>query len=83
MLWNIVGGIAGSLTYFVLHIGKSLIESLLLGNAFIVALIDCSTKMITSGINAVVAVVISVLLVQVLHPVLIRAGVFEKLGKIY
>lgn len=82
MLCNIIGGVAGSLTYFVLHIGKSLIESLLLGNAFIVALIDCSTKMITSGINAVIAVVISVLLVQVLSPVMARSGIFDKLGRV-
>lgn len=81
LLWNIVGGVAGSLTYFVLHIGKSLIQSLLLGNTFIVALIDCSTKMVTSGVNVVIAVVISVLLVQVLRPALEKTGIFEKLGK--
>lgn len=80
MKWNIVGGICGALSYIVLHIGKSIITLVLAGSGFLPAVIACSTKLITSSINAVIAVVVSVLIAPVLHKALARIGVYEKLG---
>ena len=43
------------------------------------ALIANTTKMITSGINAAIAVVAAVLITPALRPLLERAGVYRKL----
>ena len=70
VLWkNILGGICGALSYFILHIGKSIIVLMLAGSAFWPAVAANGVKMLTSGINAVIAVTCSV----ILAPLLIRA----------
>ncbi len=78
---NIWGAILGALSYFILHIGKSTIVLMLAGSALTPALVANSTKMVTSGINAVIAVVCSVLLVGPINKALRSAGVLDKLGK--
>jgi uncharacterized membrane protein len=79
-LWNVIGGIAGAATYFVLHIGKSIIELVLAGSDFGAALVACSTKMVTSGINIVTGVVIAALLAPVLKMAVVRTGVYQKMA---
>jgi len=79
LLFNIIGAASGALSYFVLHIGKSIIQLVLAGSDFSAAVVACSTKMITSGINAVVAVAASVALVIPLRLALKKAGVFNKI----
>ncbi len=80
LAFNIIGAAAGALTYFVLHISKSIIVLMLSGSSFGAALAACSTKMITSGINVVTAVVASVILVIPLRIALTKAGVFKKIN---
>lgn len=70
---NIIGAVSGALTYMLLHIGKSFITLILEGSAADAAFVACGTKIITSGINAVFAVVISVLLAPICKKALIRA----------
>lgn len=52
--------IAGSATYMVLYLGKSFIEGMLLGSALVPVLLSVGTKAVTSSVNAVIAVVVSV-----------------------
>ena len=66
---NIIGAVCGALSYIVLSIGKSYITLRLSGSDAAAAAVSCSTKLITSGINAAFAVVVSVLLA----PVFIKA----------
>lgn len=70
---NIVAAICGAGTYLVLHLGKSFITLLLEGSEVHAALVACGTKFITSGINAVFAVVVSVILAPVCKKALDRA----------
>lgn len=70
---NIIGAVSGALTYLVLHLGKSFITLILEGSDASAALVACGTKFITSGINAVFAVVISVLLAPICKKALDRA----------
>ena len=57
---NILAATAGSVTYMVLYLGKSFVEGLLLGSALMPVLLSVGTKAVTSGINGVIAVVVSV-----------------------
>ncbi len=77
--WNWIGALSGAVTYLVLHIGKSLITLLLAGSGFAAALSACGIKLITSGFNALVAVILSVLLAPVFRSALVRAGFENKL----
>lgn len=52
----------GAFTYFVLYITKSITTTVLAGSAFTPAVIANSTKMITSGFNAIVAVTFATIL---------------------
>ncbi len=76
---NIIAGIVGSLSYIVLHISKSIIVLMLAGSGFIPALIACVPKILTSLINAGIAVTIACLLAPVLRTALKRAGFYNKL----
>ena len=66
---NIIGAVCGALSYIVLSIGKSYITLRISGSDPAAAAVSCSTKLITSGINAAFAVAVSVLLA----PVFIKA----------
>ncbi|MBQ3049207.1 MAG: ECF transporter S component [Oscillospiraceae bacterium] len=79
LTFNIIGALGCALSYFVLHISKSVIELLIAGSDFTAALVACSTKMITSGINVVTATVLSVIIVIHLRLALEKAGVYKKL----
>ena len=76
-----MGAICGAGAYWLLYIGKSITVLCLGGSAFSAAFIATAPKMLTGGINAVFAVVVSNLLVGLLRPKLEAAGVFEALKK--
>ena len=65
MKQNIIGAVCGAVSYLVLHLGKSFITLLLEGSTAEAALVACGTKFVTSGINAVFAIVVSVLLAPI------------------
>ena len=70
---NILGAVCGAVTYLILHLGKSFITLILEGSDASAALVACSTKFVTSGINAVFAIVVSVLLAPICKKALNRA----------
>ncbi len=70
---NIIGAVCGACTYLVLHLGKSFITLLLEGSDASAALVACGTKFITSGVNAIFAIVVSVLLAPICKKALDRA----------
>ena len=74
------GTIAGSATYMVLYLGKSFIEGLLLGSALGPVLLSVATKAVTSGVNAVIAVIVSVPLCAAIRLALKKSHLLEKLG---
>ena len=76
--WNIAGAVLGAASYLVLYFGKSVIVLMMAGSNFTAALIACSTKFITSGINAVIAIVISVPLALICRKALEKAGLGKK-----
>ena len=59
---NLCATLTGALTYWVLYIGESVIKLMIEGSAFVPAVTAVAPKMITSGINQVVAVVGAMLL---------------------
>lgn len=70
----------GQNIYMVLYLGKSFIEGLLLGNALVPVLAAVGTKAVTSGVNAVIAVVVSVPLYAAVRMALKKSRLLEKLG---
>lgn len=70
---NIISAVCGAGTYLFLHLGTSFVTLLLEGSAASAALAACGTKFVTSGINAVFAVVVSVILAPVCKKALNRA----------
>lgn len=79
--FNIVGAALGAVLYWVLNIGKSVITLMLAGSAFYPALLANATKMVTSGVNAVIAVAISVAIAAPFANALERAGLASKFRK--
>ena len=77
---NILAAIAGSATYMVLYLGKSFIEGMLLGSALGPVLLSVATKAVTSGVNAVIAVIVSVPLCAAIRLALKKSHLLEKLG---
>ena len=78
--WNLVGSVFGSVTYMILYLGKSFIQSMMLGNALEAALIALGTKAVTSATNAVIAVAVSVPLYAAIRLALKKSGMIEKLS---
>ncbi len=65
-----IAAIAGSVTYIVLYLAKAYITNILVGSAPQAALIALATKLATSSVNAVLAVLISVPLAAVIQKAL-------------
>ena len=78
---NWVAAICGAVGYWLLYIGKSIVVLCLGGSVFSAALIATVPKMLTGGINAVFAIVVSNLLAALLRPKLESAGIYEALKK--
>ena len=71
---NVVGAVCGAFSYLVLHLGKNFVtEYFIKGFELQTVLITLGTKAITSSVNAVIAVVVSVILASLLRPALERA----------
>ena len=79
--FNALGGFCGALTYWLLYIGKSVVTLVLAGSALWPAVVATAPKMVTSGINGVVAVVCATLLAKPLGLALRKAGLLQKLDK--
>ncbi len=75
---DIVAAIVGAGLYWLLNIGKSVILFMAAGSAFWPAVVANGTKMVTSLVNAVIAVVFSVLLAKPLRSALEKAGLLAK-----
>lgn len=78
---NGVAAICGAVGYWLLYIGKSIVVLCLGGSVFSAAFIATVPKMLTGGINAVFAIVVSNLLAALLRPKLESAGIYEALKK--
>lgn len=74
---NWLAALCGAGAYWLLYVGKSILLLLLSGSVWQAAVIATVPKMITSGINAVFAVVVANLLAMLLRPKLEKAGVME------
>ena len=77
---NVLAAAAGSLTYMILYLGKAFVQGLLLGSEMGAVLTALATKTVTSGINAVIAVVVSVPLCAVVRLALKKSRLLEKMG---
>ena len=78
---NWLAALCGAVGYWLLYVGKSILVLCLSGSAFSAAFIATAPKMLTGGINAVFAIVVSNLLAALLRPKLEAAGIFETLQK--
>ena len=78
---NWLAAVCGAVGYWLLYVGKSILVLCLSGSAFSAAFIATTPKMLTGGINAIFAVVVSNLLAALLRPKLEAAGIFETLQK--
>ncbi len=67
---NAVGAISAGAVYWLLYITESIVKLMITGSAFSAAAAACAPKMITSGINQIVAIVGSLLLITPLHKAL-------------
>jgi len=75
---NLLGAAVGAVSYYVLNIGKSIILLMLAGSAFWPAFVANSTKMITSGINAAIAVAGAVALAIPINRAMKNSGFLDK-----
>lgn len=78
---NIVAAVCGSVTYIILYLGKAFVQGLLVGNDVNVVLLAVAEKLLTSSINAVIAVIISVPLSAAIRLALAKSGLTKKLEK--
>lgn len=67
---NAIGAVSGAVTYWVLYIAESIIKLMIAGSAFSAAAAACAPKMVTSGINQIMAIVVSLLLIVPLNKAL-------------
>lgn len=77
---NIIGAVVGSLFSVAFYITKSVITLMLAGSEFIPAIVACSTKIVTSSINAIIAVIFACLLAPAIKAALKRSGMNKKLA---
>lgn len=77
---NILGCVLGEIAYIILYLGKSFISSYYLQkNALEAVLASLVTKFASSAINAVVAVIGSIILLPVFMSVMKKSGVYMKI----
>lgn len=77
-LRNIIASIAGALTYCFLYISKSIIGLMIAGEPFSLALSAVTPKIVTTLINAVIAVVVANILAPIFKSALKRAGFYKR-----
>ena len=76
---NIIASLAGGFTYYLLYLTKTVVERMLEGAVFNAAIVSIVPKIITSGINLVVAVVIASVLAPILKKALNSSGFYKKI----
>lgn len=67
---NLVGAVCGGVSYWILYISKSIITLMIEGSAFGAAVTAVAPKMVTSGINQIVAIIGAMLLIMPLNAAL-------------
>ena len=72
-----IAAVSGSVTYIVLYLAKAYITAVLAGSAHQAAMISLVTKLATSSVNGVLAVLISVPLAAVIKEALKSAELTE------
>lgn len=79
---NIAGAVVGAIAYVILYISKTIIlQYFILKSTREAVIAVAGTKFIVSSVNALLAVIASVVLETTLRPALKSAGVFEKVSK--
>ena len=76
---NSIGITVGSVFSTLFYIVESVIKQMILGQPFGLAVAACSTKMVTSSINMVIAIVIAIILTPLCRAGLEKAGIYRKL----
>lgn len=75
---NIVAAVTGALTYVALYLGKTYImQAIILKNPWETVSAVLITKGTTSLVNALIAMVVSVILCQLIAPALKKANLFQ------
>lgn len=74
---DIIAATVGSFTYVALYIFKSYVQLALLGSATEANFGILATKFATSSVNAVLAIVISVVLYRIMEPILRKSNLFK------
>ncbi len=77
---NVAGAVCGAVSYVILYISKNVIELMLAGSAFVPALVSNVPRILTSSVNAVIAIVASSLLVMPIRSALEKSGVFDRMN---
>lgn len=73
--WNLIGSVAGSLTYTALYVTRSFLTAVLFKNMVVAtALLETSQKLLASATNGLIAVVAAVPLSLAISAALKRAG---------
>jgi len=78
---NVLAAAAGSVTYMVLYLGKAFATGLLLGSEMGAVLTSLATKSVTSGVNAIIAVAVSVPLCAIVRAALKKSRLLDKLQR--
>lgn len=78
---DIIASVAGAAAYVVLYLFKSYMQQVALGSAPEAIKAVLITKGITSGTNAIIAVVVAILLYKVIAPTLKKANMFNNILK--
>ncbi len=78
---DFIASVAGAAAYVCLYLFKSYVQQMILGSTKEATIAVLITKGTTSGINAIIAVVVAVALYKAIAPVLKKAGIFKDILK--
>lgn len=78
---NVLAAAAGSAVYMALYLGKAFVQGVLIGSEMGAVLTSVATKAAASGINAVIAVVVSVPMCAVVRAALKKSHLLDKLQR--
>ncbi len=78
LVLNIIGAACGIYSYIVLYLTYSFFKNIILGSAIETAFTDVIFKAPISFINGTLALVISVILYQIIRPILEKTSIYKK-----
>lgn len=78
---DFVASVSGAMAYVALYLLKSYLQQVALGSTAEATMAVLITKGTTSGINAIIAVVVAVTLYKAIYPTLKRANIFRDILK--